>query len=161
TPFFEYRALRAAGVGLVPLDWRAGTLWQLTSTGTAPLAPSGRHRATASAAAAETTIDGVRLRVLHADPERPGVLSLRPVVPGAALRRATGRHLARKPASLWTSGNTILSCSDPGLVGLLLRDLTDGNGNRLGHGNDRLASDFARRHHLPAEDARAAVNKIN
>ena len=36
TPFFEYRALRAAGVRVIPLDWRAGTLWQLTSTGIAP-----------------------------------------------------------------------------------------------------------------------------
>jgi hypothetical protein len=162
TPFFEYRALRASGVHLIPLDWRAGTLWQLTSTGTAPMPPAGRHRAAAvSTTVAETTIDGVRLRVLRTTPASPGVLSLRPVVPGDTLPTVSRRHPARSSATLWTSGNTALGCADPELTALLLRDLTDGSGNRLGHHYDQLAGSFARRHQLPIRDAAAALDKIS
>ncbi len=161
TPFFEYRALRAAGVRLIPLDWRAGTLWQLTSTGIAPAIPSGRRRASgASQIVAEITIAGVRLRILRARPVLPGVLALHPVVPGDTLPTVSRRHPARGSATLWTSGNTVLSCADPDLAGLLLRHLTDGNGNWLGHDPDRIAYDFARRHHLPVCDVRNTLDKI-
>lgn len=162
TPFFEYRAMHAAGVHVVPLDWRAGTLWQLTSTGIAPMTPVGRHRAaSAGDAAAETTIEGVRLRVLSAAPRHPGVLSFGSIVAGDIMPTVSRRHPSRSSADLWTSGNTVLSCSDPKLAALLLRELTDGNGNRLRHDHDHLARDFARRHQLPVSDVRAALDKIS
>lgn len=161
TPFFEYRALRAASVRVIPLDWRAGTLWQLTSTGLAPSMPSGRRRASAASnVAAETTINGVRLRVLRGRPILPGVLALRTVVPGDTLPTVSRRHPARSSATLWTSGNTVLECADPGLAGLLLEHVTDGDGNRLGHDRDRLAAEFARRFDLPVRDVRIALNKV-
>jgi hypothetical protein len=160
TPFFEYRALRAAGMHLIPLDWRAGTLWHLTSTGSSPQQTVGRHRAV-SDTIAETTIDGVRLRVLRTAAASPGVLALRPVVPGDTLPTVSQRHPARSSAALWTSGNTVLSCADPEIAALLLRDLTDGSGSRLGHDHNHLARSFARRHHLPARDTEAALHKIS
>jgi hypothetical protein len=161
TPFFEYRALRAAGVHVVPLDWRAGTLWQLISTGIAPPRPSGRRRASAASnIVAETTIDGVRLRVLRDRPVLPGVLALRPVVPGDTLPTVSRRHPARGSVTLWTSGNTVLSCADPDLASLFLGHLTDGHGNRLGPDRDCLAREFADRHNLPVCDVRHALDKI-
>jgi hypothetical protein len=161
TPFFEYRALRAAGVGVIPLDWRAGTLWQLTSTDIAPPMPSGRRRASAACQmVAEITVDGVRLRILRDHPVLPGVLAFHPVVPGDTLPTVSRRHPARGSATLWTSGNTVLSCADPHLAGLLLRHLTDGNGNWLGQDRDRLARNFAWRYHLPVCDVRDALGKI-
>lgn len=161
TPFFEYRALRAAGLRMVPLDWRAGTLWQLTSTGIPPLVPAGRRRASAaSQIVAEVTIAGVRLRILRHRPVLPGVLALRPVVPGDTLPTVSRRHPARGCATLWTSGNTVMSCADPDLAGLLLRHLTDGNGSWLGQARDRLARDFASRHHLPVCEVWETLDKI-
>jgi len=162
TPFFEYQALRAAGVRLIPLDWRAGTLWQLTSTGIAPTTSSGRHRAPASSdAVTEITIDGVRLRIIHDRPVLPGTLALRPVVPGDTLPTVSRRHPARGSATLWTSGNTVLSCADSGLAGHLLSHITEGSGNRLGDDPDDLACGFASHHHLPVRDVRHALAKIN
>ena len=161
TPFFEYRALRGASVRVIPLDWRAGTLWQLTSTGLAPSMPSGKRRASAASnVVAETTIGGVRLRVLRNPPILPGVLALRRVVPGDTLPTVSRRHPARGLATLWTSGNTVLECADPALAGLLLEYLTDGDGNQLGHDHDRLAAEFARQFDLPVPDVQNALDKI-
>ena len=161
TPFFEYRALRAAGVRAIPFDWRAGTLWQLNSTGIPLAIPSGRRRASvASCIVAETTIDGVRLRVLRDRPILSGVLALRPVVPGGTLPTVSRRHPARGSANLWTSGNTVLSCADSTLAGHLLEHLTDGDGNRLRRDRDRVAREFADRYHLPVCDVQHALDTI-
>lgn len=161
TPFFEYRAMRAAGVPIVPLDWRAGTLWQLISTGAVPVPPAGRHRArAASDTVAETTIEGTRIRILRRTPAAPGVLSLQQIVRGDTLPSVSRRHSARGSAVLWTSGNTILGCADAELTAQLLRDLTDGNGRRFRQDHERLASDLARRHQLPDCDTRATLLKV-
>ncbi|MGA8706712.1 MAG: hypothetical protein WB646_06945 [Steroidobacteraceae bacterium] len=161
TPFFEYRALAASGLSVIPLDWRAGTLWQLLSAGIAPPIRSGRRRASAAGnILAETTIDGVRLRVLHHRPILPGVLGLHPVIPGDILPTVSRRHPARGSATLWTSGNTLLSCADPVLAARLLGYLTDGDGKRLSHDRDRLASEFATRHNLPICDVRNTLDKL-
>jgi hypothetical protein len=161
TPFFEYRALRAAGLRLIPLDWRAGTLWQLTSTGTAPATPPGRHRALpAQAAVTEIAINGVRIRVLHSPPVIPGTLALRPVVPGDTLPTVSRRHPARDSVTLWTSGNTVLNCADPELTGHLLQHFANAIGNQHSHELDQLARDFASQHNLPASDVQQALDKI-
>jgi hypothetical protein len=162
TPFFEYRALRAAGMRLIPLDWRAGTLWQLISTGTVPTVSSGPHRVpTTSDTVTEITISGVRLRVLHDRPVIPGTLGLQPVVPGDILPTVSRRHPARGSVSLWTSGNTVLSCADPDLAGRLLSQFASGNGIRSADDRDQLACDFASQYRLPISDVRKAVDKIS
>jgi hypothetical protein len=162
TPFFEYRALRASGVRLVPLDWRAGTLWHLSSTGTAPATSFGRRSGPAADdAATEITFDGVRLRILHHRPVLPGTLALWPVVQGDTLPTVSRRHPARGSVSLWTSGNTVLSCADPDLAGRLLSQIADGKGNRLVDDRHQLARDFASQHHLPIDDVHHALDKIS
>jgi hypothetical protein len=162
TPFFEYRALRAAGIGLVPLDWRAGTLWQLISTGAVQAPSAGRHRTTAaSSTVTESTINGIRLRLLRARPAHPGVLSLQSVVPGDTLPTVSRRHPARSSVTLWTSGNTVLSCADPDLTGLFLSHLAEARAEQLAIDRDRLAHDFARRHHLQIPDVLDTLDKIN
>jgi hypothetical protein len=161
TPFFEYRALRAVGVNLVPFNWRAGTLWQLNSTGTAQVALAGRGSAPGSGPFAETTIDGVRLRVIPASPVQQGVLSLQSVVPGDTLPTVSRRHPARGSVSFWTSGNTVLGCTDPDLVRLFLCYLTDSDRERLGQDHDQLARGFAAQHHLPIRDVWRALDKIS
>jgi hypothetical protein len=162
TPFFEYRALRAAGVRLIPLDWRAGTLWQLTSTGLAPAISVDRHQAPAAdGTLIEITIDGVRFRIRPGRPLAPGTLALHPVVPGDTLTTVSRRHPARGSVSLWTSGNTVLSCADPGLAGHLLSHVADRYLGRFRDDRDRLASDFAAECHLPVADVRRALDKIS
>lgn len=160
TPFFEYRALRAAGVRLVPLNWRAGTLWHLTSIGSAPTTSVGQHRALVEDNA-EVTIERVRVRVLHDCSSRPGILAFRPIVPGDTLPTVSRRHPARGSATLWTSGNTVLNCADPELAHLFLRHLTERNGYRLGNDHESLARHLTRRHELPINDVQHALDKIN
>jgi hypothetical protein len=162
TPFFEYRALRSAGMGLIPLDWRAGTLWQLTSSGAAPATFPGRHRAPpVSVAVTEITMQGVRIRVLRGLPLRPGTLALHPVVPGDTMPTVSRRHPARGSVTLWTSGNTVLSCADPELTGHLLRHLADANGHPLAESLGQLARDFASEYNLPAGDVQHVLEKIS
>jgi SAM-dependent methyltransferase len=161
TPFFEYRALGAAGVHLIPFDWRAGTLWQLTSSATTPATSPVCPRApTASKTATEITIGDVRLRVLHHGSVLPGSLALRSVVPGDVLPTVSRRHPARGSATLWTSGNTVLNCADPDLVGRFLSQISDVDWNRLTADSDQLACGFAGRYHLPIDDVRRTLNKI-
>lgn len=161
TPFFEFRALRAAGLRVVPLNWRGGSLWQLTSTDIADEAQLDRHQAaTASKTATEVTIDSVRIRVIDGCPQRLGVVSLQTVVPGDTLPTVSRRHPARKMASLWTSGNTVLRCADSELVGLLLSQFADSNGS-AGSDNDRFARHFVMRHHVPIGEVLHALDKIS
>jgi hypothetical protein len=161
TPFFEYRALLAAGVGVIPLDWRAGTLWQFTSAGIVQTRSAGRHRAAVNGdIAAEVTIDRVRLRILAGPPALPGVLELCSIVPGDTLPSVSRRHPARSSATLWTSGNTVLSCADPYLAGLFLKHLARGFSSMPDCDRERLACDFARRHALSASNVWNAMDKL-
>jgi hypothetical protein len=61
---------------------------------------------------------------------------------------------------LWTTGNSILSCADPELAGLLLRQVSPPRDGSLGREDGRLARDFAARHHLPFHDVEMALDKI-
>ncbi len=159
TPFFEFRALRAAGLRAVPMNWRGGTLWQLTSTELAGQAQLDRHQVPAAQTATEVTIDSVRIRVIDICPPRPGVVSLQTLVPGDTLPTVSRRHPARTAASLWTSGNTVLGCADPELAGLLLTHLADSKGSAE-NDNDRLARRLAMHHHVPVCDISRALDKI-
>jgi Probable N6-adenine methyltransferase len=161
TPFFEYRALRSAGVGLVPFDWRAGTLWQFTSTGAVLTTSHGRPGAPAvSPALIEIAMHGVRIRVLRRPAVPSGTLAFHPLVPGDTMPTVSRRHPARASVNLWTSGNTVLNCADPELTGHLLRHLAEANGYALPENLCQLAHDFATQYNLPAGDVRRALDKI-
>lgn len=159
TPFFEFRALQAAGLRAVPLDWRAGTLWQLTSNGIADARGLGPRQSRTGPAVAEATIDNIRIRVIHVGQVQPGTLSLRSAVPGDTLPTVSRQHPARSRANMWTSGNTILSCPDPNLLGVFLRYLTDPSEGIRGD-RDLVAHEFAAKHRLPLRDVTLALEKI-
>jgi hypothetical protein len=159
TPFFEYRALRAAGVQMVPLDWRAGTLWQFSSHGNAFPLFGGGSASPASKPGIETTIGRVRFRILCTPPRRPGVLSVQPLLPGDTLPSVSRRHPARASANLWTSGNTVLNCVDPQVAASLLSAIAPGGEQLVDC--QRLALAFARSRNLPVGAVYSAMDKIN
>lgn len=161
TPFFEYRALRAAGVRLVPLDWRAGTLWQLTSMGIGPVASCATsHGSAARRTAADITIENVRIRVLPDPAALPGTLSLQSLVPSDTMPTVSRRHPMRNSVNIWTSGNSVLSCADPDLVHQLFSQVDGASSRWLTGDREQLARDFAGQHRLPKHDVRRALDKI-
>jgi hypothetical protein len=162
TPFFEYRALRAAGMRLVPLDWRAGTLWQLTSMGVGPAAPCITSRASGvSRTTVDVTFQKVRIRVLQDPTAVPGTLALQSLVPRDTMPTVSRRHPMRNAVNIWTSGNSVLRCADPELVGQLLLQLDGASSHWLASNREQLARDFASQHHLPMHDVRRALDQID
>lgn len=157
TPFFEWCAQRAAGVPVVPVDWRAGTLWQLTLDAT-PLREHIEDRRLAcplgppSPPVVDVVIDRSRIRVCLTKPEGPGKLAVRPVVPGGVLPTVSRRHPARQQASVWTTGNHALGSPDPAILASVLTAAVQRGAwsssppRRPGR---ELWHDIARRHRVP------------
>lgn len=160
TPFFEFRALRAAGLSVIPLNWRAGTLWEFTSIGIAREAFTTGRKTPSASSSINVTIQGVRFRVTPTRPGRLGALSLQSVIPGDTLPTVSSRHPARSAANLWTSGNSVLLCEGTELASTLLREFGGDGIGTWGADRDRLTWDFASRHSLPVLDVVRALDKI-
>jgi hypothetical protein len=120
TPFFEFRAQRAAGLTDVPLDWRVGTLWILRRHGdpirTAPLTLAD------PLPFAEVCLGASRVRVVATRLRGPLLAS---VVEGDVLPTVSSRHPSRQHANVWTSGNSILATGEPGEFAELLHKLAE------------------------------------
>lgn len=167
TPFFEWCAQRAAGVRVVPLDWRAGTLWQLTLGVTPPrehisdkrpVCPSGLS----SPPVADVVIGRARIRVCLTEPEQPGKLAVRSIVPGGVLPTVSRRHPARQQASVWTTGNHALGSPDPAvLASVLAAAVRYGAWSSPPRPGCELRRDIARRHQVSQEDVVTTLRRIS
>lgn len=112
TPFFEYRAQRAAGLWQVPYEWRVGTIWQLRRGGHDGHGPTraGTLAPRVMVPSDEVQVRESRVRIEHRPVRGPLAAT---VVPGDVLPTVSRRHPARSCANVWTSGNGILATSDP------------------------------------------------
>lgn len=112
SPPFEWNALRAAGIGRCPHDWRRGDLATFRVRGTGR---EGNRPATPEAVDPwpEVEAHGVRVRFAHR-PTSPGSPPLLfGIVPDDVLPSVSTRDNRRQAASVWTSGNRVFACSDP------------------------------------------------
>ncbi|MFI0409204.1 hypothetical protein [Actinomadura sp. 3N508] len=106
-------------------------------------------------------LGNVRLRVLDLPSRASGNLAFNTLVPGDTLRSVSRRHSVRARANVWTSGNSVLTCPDSRLAATFLYQL----GARTFPLTLRDATDtiveFGIRHHIPLEDMRQAITKID
>jgi hypothetical protein len=167
TPFFEWCAQRAAGVRVVPFDWRAGTLWQLTLRATSPREHIGdQHPMCPAGLSSPPVVDVVigraRIRLCLTKPEQPGKLAVRSVVSGDVLPTVSRRHPARQQASVWTTGNHALGSPDPAiLASVLTAAVRYGAWSSPPRPGCELRRDIARRHLVPLEDVVTTLGRIS
>lgn len=167
TPFFEWCAQRAAGVRVVPVDWRAGTLWQLTLGATPRREHVGNQRlvrpsSPSSPPMVDVVIGRARIRVRLTKPEQPGKLAVRSIVPGGVLPTVSRRHPARQQASVWTTGNHALGSPDPAvLASVLIAAVQNGAWSSSPRPPWELGRDIARRHQVPADDVLTTLGRIS
>lgn len=113
SPPFEWSALRAAGTGGVPPDWRCGDLATFRVRGADAPAPQRPPQPRSPDQWVELQMRGVRIRFDPRACTAPGRLSLAPVVAGDVLPTVSARDPRRGAVSVWTSGNRVYSCTDP------------------------------------------------
>ncbi|MCG6190202.1 hypothetical protein [Maribellus maritimus] len=111
-PFFEYNAMRAAGVSNLYPFWRKGDLAifrKLHST----IIKRPETVKTKVDIWKEIDIDGVRLRFKFAKKQEPSSQTkIQHLVEGDILPTVSSRHPIRKEANMWTSGNRIFQVSN-------------------------------------------------
>ena len=115
SPLYEWNALRADGLGDVPLDWRAGDLvvFRCIAQGQQPARPTLPGRAPTWR---EVQLRGVRVRVRATRRDEVCAPALRPLVAGDVLPSISRRDPRRRGADVWTSGNRVFACRSPGIL---------------------------------------------
>ena len=113
TPAFERNALRASGILNVPNIWRRATLAEFRRTG---ILQAERPPRPETDAWNEVEVSGVRWRLRienYHDNADPRLIEL---VPSGVLPSVSRRHLVRRLAKVWTSGNRIYGCNNTPLL---------------------------------------------
>ena len=121
SPPFEQNALRADGIGGVPVDWRRGDLAIFARVRAArwprPVAPP------LEAPWHEAEVRGVRVRMrpqCEAGFTDPRLVSL---VDGDILPTVSRRDARREAADVWTTGNRIFQCRGTGILRRIIEAL--------------------------------------
>lgn len=113
TPLFERNAFRAAGLRGDCRSWRRGDLWVFRRSREAvvgPLLPtSTQHKWD------EICIGQMRVR-FRSEAKRSGNAALVTLVDGDILPTVSRRDPRRERARVWTSGNRVFGCDDPGTL---------------------------------------------
>jgi len=111
-PFFEFNAMRAAGLRDILPFWRKGdlaTFRKLSSVDT-----KRPKKATFVNNWAEIEIDGVRIRIGSGRPDEVNVpLSIHHLIKGDILPSVSSRDPRRREPNIWTSGNRIFWTNQP------------------------------------------------
>lgn len=137
-PFFEFNALRAAGIeGFTPF-WRKGDLAVFRKicerkTARPSLPPSDSEWD-------EIEIDTVRIRVKRGENKANGPLKIQNILKGNILPTVSKSDERRKDANIWTSGNRIYQVNDPETFFKLLGEVKEGK--KFHTKNERVVSDF-------------------
>ncbi|RKF35774.1 hypothetical protein [Paraburkholderia fungorum] len=113
SPPFERNALRAAGITHVRSDWRKADLVILRRVRSSTFDWPGDM---GEAHWNEVSFGPVRLRIDTAAPQLSESTDLRSVVGGDVLASVSRRSALRQLAAVWTSGNRIFACDDPGTL---------------------------------------------
>lgn len=109
-PFFEYNALRAAGISDVLPFWRKGDLaiFRKVSNSSKERPPDKRIESNWI----EREYKKTRIRVLKTENEETKDFSFKSIVQGDILPTVSSRDSRRDEANVWTSGNRIYSCTN-------------------------------------------------
>lgn len=138
-PFFEFNALRAAGVQGFPPFWRKGDLAIFRKicdkkTSRPPIPPLSDEKWN------EIEIEGVRIRVQKNGEESKTPLKVTHILKGDILPSVSKSDTRRNEANVWTSGNRIYKVSDTGTFWRLLGEVKEGK--KFHNNNERIVSDF-------------------
>jgi len=122
SPPFERNALKAEGLHNIPGEWRSSNLalFVLRHKARIPRPPEClRDRSWR-----EEVFQDVRIRIREdrdaAGPEDP---TLKTIVPGDILPSVSRWDDRRRLVDVWTSGNRVFRCDNPGLLCLILRSI--------------------------------------
>ena len=110
-PFFEFNALRAAGIKDILPFWRKGDLAILKK-----IENKNTERPNSKITNndwAECDIDGVRFRVNTESGNNNENLIIEHIITGDILPAVSSRDPRRKEANVWTSGNRIFKVNNP------------------------------------------------
>lgn len=129
TPFFEFNALRAAGLYNFPLDWRNGDLLIFKKKKPVQSIPSIYSNRPSVNSWIEIRYGDLRFRIkeennnLHS-PE------INPILDTEILPSVSSRFKAREKANFWTIGNRIYECNCSSLIINSLRNLNKESSNK-------------------------------
>lgn len=110
TPFFEYNAMRAAGVPCIPCDWRAGDVLIFQKESGSSWEVPGQSSGETKWVEIGWPGSRVKFAVRSNDWRRPGLGS---VVTGDVLPTVSRRDPRVEQVSVWTSGNRVFDCGVP------------------------------------------------
>jgi hypothetical protein len=138
-PFFEFNALRAAGVEGFPPFWRKGDLaiFRKICDKKNPRPPAP---VSTSQLWHEIEIEGVRIRVQKNGSESKQPLKVTHILKGDILPSVSKSDPRRQEANVWTSGNRIYKVNDPQTFCRLLSEVKEGK--KFHTNNERIVSDF-------------------
>lgn len=162
SPPFEQNALRAAGLGGIPLEWRHGDLAVFDRQAVPEVS---RPRYHAEDEWCEESIHGVRIKMRREEVEEFRDPSLRPIVPGDILPTVSRRDPRRACVDVWTSGNRVFGTLGPATLFQIVRAIAEGEeptaaverwlGRSLDGGEERLTTRAAEQLSLLVERERA------
>lgn len=113
TPYFEHNAIRAANIGDDMLGWRRGDLYDFERVETPEPAlgmpPSGPEPWD------ELRSGVIRVRFKPSHPSS-GNTALHKIIDGDILPSVSRRDTRRDKVSVWTCGNRVFGCEDPGTL---------------------------------------------
>ena len=111
-PFFEFNALRAAGIGDITPFWRHGDFAVFRKIENNVIdRPVTNYKENIWA---ELEIESVRFRV-NLEDFQEGEFCLSHIIPGDILPTVSSRDNRRKQANIWTSGNRVFKTNNPKL----------------------------------------------
>lgn len=122
TPYFEHNAIRAAGISDDLRGWRRGDLYEFKRVEAHALAtggcPSGCQPWN------ELRVGPIRVR-FRPDCPMSGNIALHRIHPGDILPSVSRRDTRRDSARVWTSGNRVFGCEDPGTLLAAMRAIVE------------------------------------
>ena len=113
-PFFEYNALRTAGITDILPFWRKGDLAIFRKTAQSEIQRPKDSRE--ESLWIEREYKGSRIRVLKEKANNDVSFSFQSLVKGDILPTVSSRNVIRKQANVWTSGNRIFKCEGSQMI---------------------------------------------
>jgi len=137
-PFFEFNALRSAGIKGFPPFWRKGDLAIFRKICDSD--PSRPHHDVSATEWDEIEIDSVRIRILNELKEKKPNLAIEHILKTDILPTVSKSDPRRIDANVWTSGNRIFKVNDTASFVKLLKEVKIGK--KYHNKEEKIVSDF-------------------
>lgn len=133
TPFFEWNAMKAAGIRNIDPYWRHGDLveFEKERKHARAQAPANRRRLGPRIGWTGLTLKSTRFRLRDSRNLSSGDPRLKPLVTGDVLPSVSRRTSVWSKVDAWTSGNRVFKCSDPSALAAVVRAMADGTDSVL------------------------------